>query len=166
MSDKKRILFIEDEPLQRLASVMELQRAGHEVIELDGHSYIEVDEATGKISYEDNNGDLHELNASVDAIISDNSTDGVMQGEEFASVLQKHDYHLPFILATGEPDAIERCRNKGTINNGVLKPYMSETLVAAIENAIEQGPPSPNGIEGASHEGTVTPPSKERGQGQ
>ena len=120
MSEKSKILVVEDNDFVRMQIVRYLIDAGHDVCEaVEGGEAIEMVKTT-----------------EVDLAIVDVRMEPV-DGFEFIRALRGMDIQIPVILATGDnsPDILEKCA-EWSVGAVLIKPVQKERLVMAVERSL------------------------------
>ena len=117
-----RVLLVEDDDAVRAIIRRTLVRAGYEIFEaVDGVEAIDVLEANA---------------ADLDVVLSDVAMPR-MDGRQLAQQLRERWPRLPLVMMSGfaDPDVLGAARGGTTL---LLKPFTSQSLLSAIEEALER----------------------------
>lgn len=122
MDEQKRVLVIEDNQDIRAAYVILLQRAGHDVVDVDT-----VDEGYAMLARGDR----------FDAVVTDNTTPGNKAGVDLARAFGNNDENMRVIVVSAE--GLQK-RLEGSGATVFTKPVEFGKILAEIERVDEQEP--------------------------
>ena len=133
------VLLVEDEPLISTIMTECLTDAGYDVIQAtDGDQAFRL---------------IAEPPLSFTVLVTDVHLSGGPNGLAVAGHVRRLFPHLPVIVATGRPDALNDVSLEQLNYCLLRKPYRPSELIGAIEAAIGPGPHGPGG----GHARTATP---------